>query len=64
MKATLAIFPFSFGGRETMGADGAFDRRRKELALLAGKKEEEISQDEVSRSSLFLAREHRASHPD
>jgi hypothetical protein len=33
--------------RETMGADGAFDRRRKELALIAGKKEEEISEDEV-----------------
>ncbi len=30
-----------------MGADGAFDRRRKELALIAGKKEEEIPDEEV-----------------
>jgi hypothetical protein len=39
--------------RETMGADGAFDRRRKELALIAGKKEEEISEDEVVPVTLF-----------
>ena len=37
-----------------MGADGAFDRRRKELALIAGKKEEEIPEDEVSLVPLSL----------
>jgi hypothetical protein len=37
-----------------MGADGAFDRRRKELALIAGKKEEEIPEDEVGLVPLSL----------
>ncbi len=40
--------------RETMGADGAFDRRRKELALIAGRNEDMISEDEVSQFSLSL----------
>ena len=35
------------GGRETMGSEGAFERRRKELAILRGKREDEISEDEV-----------------
>ena len=35
------------GGRETMGSEGAFERRRKELAILRGKREEKISEDEV-----------------
>ena len=30
-----------------MGSEGAFERRRKELAILRGKREDEISEDEV-----------------
>ena len=30
-----------------MGSDGAFDRRRKELALIAGKEEKDISDDQA-----------------
>ena len=33
--------------RETMGADGAFDRRRLELAEISGKSSADVTDDEV-----------------
>jgi hypothetical protein len=36
--------------KETMGAEGAFERRKKELAIIREKKEDEIEDDEVVQS--------------
>ena len=48
-----------------MGADGAFDRRRKELAVIAGRREEEVTDDEVltPRPLLPSPSPHAPTHP-